>query len=477
MRQCIHHQSLFSSMHMLWGTNNSGRMNKFANMNILEIGDALRSHYTTRIHFVSNKYFLDADILVMDFDAIDTELYQLMTNIGLGNKHFTEKDYAKFIGTVENRKDELAKYFKDGGNLFVLHAENTVRKFNVNKEGEMIEEIFDVMDILDLDSKKYPTKPLSGSNVNHPPGEFTDFFSNYNCTYEFIYNLYEGVPIASIARTGETVGVCIPRGNGNIIILPNIELSYQEGEDQDDRAYRIFQTFEELDAALKKRGPLLTPSNIPEWTKSYLLGSEKQELAKLRDLEAKAYQIEQQINDQKTVLSMYQDLKMLLFESGKNLEAIAEEVFKSFGYEILPTEHNRDDLIIKHKDDFAVIEIKGVNGSAAEKQAAQLQKWVTEYHINHDHQPKGILIVNTFRDKPLSDRTELDFPNQMMKYCNRQELCLLTSRQLLELILGFESDELTFEKIHELLFTTVGVLELPSSYIEKIDKEGLNSKS
>ncbi|WP_316778841.1 hypothetical protein [Pedobacter antarcticus] len=82
----------------------------------------------------------------------------------------------------------------------------------------------------------------------------------------------------------------------------------------------------------------------------------------------------QKITAQQTLLSTYTDLKVLLFATATPLEEKVEQVFREFGYEILSTEDNRDDLIIKYKDEIAVIEIKGQKGSGSEANAAQLMK-------------------------------------------------------------------------------------------------------
>ena len=57
--------------------------------------------------------------------------------------------------------------------------------------------------------------------------------------------------------------------------------------------------------------------------------------------------------------------------------------------EVLP---DRDDLILQYNDRIAVVEIKGVlRKSAAERHAAQLEKWVSSYFSDKGIRPKGIL--------------------------------------------------------------------------------------
>jgi hypothetical protein len=79
----------------------------------------------------------------------------------------------------------------------------------------------------------------------------------------------------------------------------------------------------------------------------------------------------------------------------------------------------------------AVVEFKGKAKSAAESDSAQLEKWVTEYHLENGVHPKGILVVNAWRDKPLPDRSQAAFPNQMLGYAEARGHCLVTGMQLL----------------------------------------------
>lgn len=91
--------------------------------------------------------------------------------------------------------------------------------------------------------------------------------------------------------------------------------------------------------------------------------------------------------------------------------------------------------------------------------AAQLMKWVTTYHSEYGVEPKGILIINAFRDKPLKDRIEKVFPVQMLGYSERMQLCLLTTTQLLAMYLDFLDHQTDFATIKSKLFETIGELD------------------
>lgn len=437
-------------------------------MNILEIGNSLQSQYTRKIKFLSNSYFLDADILIVDLDTVFMEFYELFVHVGTHEKLIKKDTFIRFLEQFEKRKEELHKYFNAGGNLLLFQGDHSLKKFKIMEEDITREEVFDFLTVFGMDEKKFETKKVTGHNITNNPS-YDVFFSEFYPTYEVVYSKYEGMAIAAVSKTNEPVAICVPVEKGNVVILPKIEMAYEDGEDDEYRFQRLLEALEGIDEELKSQKPSIIESSFPYWVKEYYIGNEKNELEILDSLSMQANEISKRIEQQEAKLNEYDNLKMLLFESGKNLEAIVEKVFGCFGYEILASLANRDDLIIKHNDQIAVIEVKGVNGSSGEKQAAQLEKWVSEYMMDHGILPKGILIVNAFRDKPLEDRNEKSFPEQMLKFSKRREHCLLTTTQLLELHLCFTNGEIAFAQVHDILFNTIGELDLTITMINKIE--------
>lgn len=104
-----------------------------------------------------------------------------------------------------------------------------------------------------------------------------------------------------------------------------------------------------------------------------------------------------------------------------------------------------------------VVEIKGLNKSAGEKNAAQLEKWVSEHVEKYDKQPKAILLVNAFRNIKLDEREEDVFPKQMLKYATYREQCLLSTTQFLCLYLDCMKSPDKKEDIIKGLLNIVGV--------------------
>lgn len=69
------------------------------------------------------------------------------------------------------------------------------------------------------------------------------------------------------------------------------------------------------------------------------------------------------------------------------------------------------------------------------------------------------MVVNTWRDTPLDERSESDFPDQMTPYSVSRNHCLVTGLQLFVLRAQIESGALRSDDAKRQLLGTVGVLE------------------
>jgi hypothetical protein len=118
----------------------------------------------------------------------------------------------------------------------------------------------------------------------------------------------------------------------------------------------------------------------------------------------------------------------------------------------------RTDRVVRWKAHTAVLEIKGLSKSAGERDAAQLEKWVSEHTVEHGQVPKGILLANTWRATPLDARRQAAFPDQMVPYASGRNHCLATTSQLLSAVVVASSVRKK-DAFLKALFSTVGILE------------------
>jgi hypothetical protein len=431
---------------------------------IFQIGKRFGGKNVRTLRYTSDEYLLEADILIIDLNSVVEEINESFLR---DKTSIYDSRWSQLNNYIADRNEQISTYLNNGGNLFVFLIPGYINLRVVNIGGALLQNgSLDVFNLVGLNQSEFILKPQSGELVDlKETHKF--FFEKFYVSYKFWLVQHPGTTIATVAKTETPVSIQIPIQKGNIIVLPSITNKTNA---------EIAVIFSEYDQFLKaSKEDEVNRINLPDWVKQYTLGSESLELNKLSILKEKRTAIEKKIADQNDVLTYYDNLKQLIFASGNELEQIVESLFKEIGYQIEAKGKGKDDIIMSHLDEVAVVEIKGVKGSGAEKHAAQLMKWVNNYHIEKDNNPKGILLVNAFNSKPINERTEDAFPNQMLPYCKQQRFCLLTSIQLLEIYLDFKDGKITFESIHNLLFATEGVLQYKSVNKVKTDTENSNA--
>ena len=75
-------------------------------------------------------------------------------------------------------------------------------------------------------------------------------------------------------------------------------------------------------------------------------------------------------------------------------------------------------------------------------------------------EPKGLLVVNTFRETKLSNREGNSWPGKTLDLCKQQGFCAMTSLQLLGLYLDALKRPKSKDKLIQRIFRTKG--EFPS---------------
>jgi hypothetical protein len=164
-----------------------------------------------------------------------------------------------------------------------------------------------------------------------------------------------------------------------------------------------------------------------------------------------------QLDAAERAFALVQQRKTLFTGTGPALEMLVENALAKLGFAVDEGRPGRSDRIALRGDRVAVLEIKGLVKSAGEKDAAQLEKWVSEYLLEHGKAPKGILVVNGWRTVPLRERTEPVFPEQMLPFSKARDHCLMTGLQLLGAWLDVEENPDKADEIAESILSCIGL--------------------
>ncbi len=140
------------------------------------------------------------------------------------------------------------------------------------------------------------------------------------------------------------------------------------------------------------------------------------------------------------------------------LEGAVDRVLTDLGMKVEPGPKGRVDRTATYGDRKFAVEVQGVKRGAKEDHARALIIWVQEVALQDGKDPKGLLVVNPYRDTPLAERGGNNpWPGDTIKICERQGHCAMTGLQLLGLYLDARADDTKREQLIERMFRTEGL--------------------
>lgn len=402
---------------------------------MMRIGEITVDNYGFEvIDFYGSRSFLDYDVIIIDFDKIIFELYGKSFNIKQlrHQEILVERD-------PKHRINDFDKYLENGRKLIIITPYNYTIEFE-----EYLHELkqnFNFLQFYKIENRAGKYVEITNKNLKHI-GIQNKITYTYDSYVDFNFEGIIEKPLAIVKDTNYAVSF-MP--DEQILFIPRITAE-QNGN------YTTF--FKDLINCFFKDE--IVKESLPDWASDFTNKEESVLISELDTFLQEKKNIEEKIDLVAIKIEKQFELKRLFTATGNELENIVLDVFEKMGFEELLSEANRHDLILKYKDKVIVFEIKGVSKSAAETYATQLEKWVSIYHADEEELPKGVLVVNAFKDLPLDKRTEPVFPHQMISFSTKKEHCLISGLQLYGLYLAYlESDEK--EKLIDELIQTIGV--------------------
>jgi hypothetical protein len=301
-------------------------------------------------------------------------------------------------------------------------------------------------------------RAISGSRIDfRGPDHLKAFWQSVQEDMQFMahFDVAPGQPFLFLSATNKPVGSLFRHGRGNILFLPWLKVNRHPSDDQVS-CQNFVKAFEKLNEHLTPKKPVVA---FPAWATHYGWEREQKLRAGLISLQQRSDEITKQITETSVDLGLEQKLKVLFTGKGDILVEAAISVLRELGAKADPGEPGRDDITVDFEKKYAVVEVKGKKGSAAESDAAQLEKWVAGFKEEKGKDPKGILLVNAYCEPPLTERTEPAFPDQMLKYSKQREHCLITAIQLLGLLLEARAHPEKRVDLVNSLFSTIGIYQ------------------
>lgn len=282
--------------------------------------------------------------------------------------------------------------------------------------------------------------------------------------YRCVIDEHPGNPLMRVSGTSKVVSFYdFPANGGLYIALPDPyvddfdpeDLGEEEGDGgdhSDDDRERVDTIGDHIVRWIESLSPdpLL---KAPSWNADRLLPTEVGRSTEMQLAESRLSAALKDIEELKQAQTKDERWKVLLWSDGDTLRRQAAAAFEELGFEVDGNDRGRSDLRLRLNDRDFVVEVKGATKSAAERHAAQLEKWVSE-ELAENVRAKGILVVNGWRLKDPFLRGPV-FPNQMLPYSKARGHCLLTSIQLFAMVQEIHAGADPMQLARELL-NTVG---------------------
>lgn len=414
-----------------------------------------------QISFEKNISLYDYDTIIIDskikFQGKSAERKSYQNGLCLSDETVFQ------LSTIfDSFRTQLTELLQQGKNIYVI-MNLSETYYHLDYQHERYD--FDIMSYLPI---RVEYEILSGQEFyienKEPYNSFFSLIKQY-ISYENIIKCDFLEKLITIKGTDKCIGGVCNIYNGKIIFIPNFSqlqpqppvllFSNQANNTtaREERDKIFLKAIQELETKFSTN----TDEILPDWTNNFQILNEKKILQNINNINNQIKFLQKELDQKQEELTTVQSYKLLLTSSGKTLENIVKRTLQEIGFSLCETEENRSDIIAKYNDIDIVAEIKGLTKSAGEKNSAQLEKWASEFMENNGREPKSLLIVNGYYELPLEERKEDVFPNQMLKYANKKEQCLLTTYQLLKLFIDIkEQPENSNSLIMELL-QTIGI--------------------
>ncbi|WP_431881193.1 hypothetical protein [Micromonospora chalcea] len=432
------------------------------------------------------------DLSVFDFDVVfwdPAESFRAYLDSGYYKRYrglpwLSEHISVRIQADAKRRREEFVE-FVNKGRVLVVFAQppqeccvDTGRRTYSGTGRNRIETVqLDPFDLLSaLPIAEHDISGARGSRISVAgDGPIPALLRKYKdyLSYKAVMTQHPGAPLAHVSGTERVVSFMQRSTNGgHLILLPSVDFLAPENEHEredptpeDEEAspgdlwLPVALDFQmDLLAAIAALGGS-TDSTRPPWAERYATDEQDRLRVQIVDQQKVIEGARAKLADLQKESELVESRNQLFLGSGRALELEVKTVLELLGGVVTEPEPGRDDWKVSFPEGAAVVEVKGVSKSAAEKHAAQLEKWVANSFEETGVSPKGILVVNTWREKPLDERTEADFPAQMIPYSASRGHCLISGLQLFVMRSDLQRDPSRAEYWRRQILETSGVFD------------------
>lgn len=435
---------------------------------ILMIGFSFGIRGVDAVDFNTDTHFLDYDIVIVDpLGALKDVVGQVQDDL----LSLAPLEGPMFLNRFERSASKLLSFVNSGGFAIIfLRPMPTVQI--KTRMGDVMSKSLDAF------------MPWGANSVRRGHGnniEFTrqEYFSQFlqaaggRWSYEAIFDdPPKSSRLAHVRGHPDEVvaSVITNEKNGFAIMTPvwSVDGRGATQSELDLRRRRFSQAVIGLHSALRTDSPAL---QLPEWASGFSLPGEEQLKAEISTTSQKIEGLRKEAKDRARALDDLRLHKLLVTGFDSALENAVDRVLSDLGFEVQRGPKGRVDLTAVYGHRKFAVEVQGVKRGAKEGHARKLTIWVNEVALADGKEPKGLLVVNPYREMPLAERNGNNYwPGETIEVCKRGGHCAITGLQLLGLYLDAKDDSAKREELIDRLFDTVGLFEGYEDWSQFLDQ-------
>jgi len=440
-----------------------------------------------RSSFLGDISVFDFDVVIWDPAASFSRYVSIYRAYYRGLPALAEHQSVQIKADARRRSTEFAEFVNSGRTLIVVvqppqqcYVDTGEKEFSGTGKGRITTRMvvrFNLLSAIPLAGATFSR--ASGTRITYEgDGPIVRLLRKYKeyVRYSAVIANIAATSIAIVTGTDRIVGAIKRfKCGGYLILLPRVDFpmfdlrvsqAEDEGEkealdDAEDSAEWLDLASEfqmDLLAAVSQLGGVMTASR-PAWVERFATKRQRElhngVLEQQKQIESARERLAELQQEEEAALARDQ----LYLGTGRSLELEVKAVLELLGGVVTEPEPGRDDWRVTFPEGDAVVEVKGVVKTAAEQHAAQLEKWVSGALMETGQAPKGILVVNAWREKPIDERTDRSFPDQMLPYSVTRNHCLVTGLQLFVMRAEVEADANRAVDARGALLRTAGPLE------------------
>ncbi|WP_322410643.1 hypothetical protein [Microbacterium invictum] len=470
-------------------------------MRTLLLDTAFEADDADRYAFTSMVSAFDYDVVIWDPVGTSNKYEGAYRGQYRGRPAPTEAESVALLEALARRKQEFTDFLSLGRSIIVIASPPQKIWVDTGKKdtsgtgrNQKVTRIVDDVDLLDAIPGQVSTVAGRGLELSPVSPTAASLWreTRDRWIYRCFFNEFPGEKLFVVAGTEKVVATVEVSPDGGVLaLLPEpwtpAEDDEVDGEDDEDdepgEGSRGTSDAEDRDTDVAEddlerfvdvpaqmiawaRGLSLHELEpIPAWASVFKFTSEIQRQEELTRLERSIAKLATKVESLKHEQAEDDRWKRLSFSSGTSLEDQVRRAFEVLGFTVLEAQRGRSDLRLQWETERVVVEVKGLSKSAAEKNAAQLEKWVAE-EMADGVTAKGVLVVNTWREKA-PDQRGTDFPDQMVPYATARSHCLLTSLQLLTVARDVSDGKTDAASAARAILSTTGVFDGEASSLRR----------